>query len=117
MLWMLSPLPYGKVISSKLVVAMGAAGSGLQARPPTQPQTGRVLAACPPGWGPVPTHGPQGALRPHVCGSKAKVAPATRGAVARGVLPREAKPAEIFSLALRPGPPRGSAPCPPAHAH
>lgn len=98
MLWMLSLLPCGKVISSKLLVVMGPAGSGHQAatvRPPAQPETVWVLLVLQAG-APEPTHGPQGALRPHVCGSKAKVAPATRGAVARGVLPREAKSSRSF---------------------
>lgn len=45
---------------------------------------------------PEPIHGPQRALWPHVCGSKAKVARATRGAVARGVLRAKPGPRERF---------------------
>lgn len=67
---------------------------------------------------PEPIHGPQRALWPHVCGSKAKVARATRGAVARGVLRAKPGPRERFFSA-----PAGSPgekfplPPPPHHAH
>ena len=72
-------------IRAKLKVAAGAAGAAGASHP-----TPRLVVALALRAGPEPPRGPQGALRLHVCGSKAKVAPDTRGAVARGVLPGEA---------------------------